>query len=89
MAKSSIGKLLWVALVLVLAGCVPQSREQAPKAEIEFIDINPDMKIRRMIVANPRPKGIVLFLHGFPETLYAWKDIRASRAKLRLGTARP
>ena len=27
-----------------------------------------------MIVRNPRPKGIVLFLHGFPETLYAWKD---------------
>jgi pimeloyl-ACP methyl ester carboxylesterase len=22
-----------------------------------------------------RPKGIVLFLHGFPETLYAWKNI--------------
>ena len=28
-----------------------------------------------MVVRNLRPKGTVLFLHGFPETLYAWKDI--------------
>jgi hypothetical protein len=28
-----------------------------------------------MILRNSNPKGTVLFLHGFPETLYAWKDI--------------
>lgn len=43
--------------------------------EIGLIEIDPDIKLRRMIVHNSRPKGIVLFLHGFPETLYAWKDI--------------
>ena len=33
-----------------------------------------------MVVHNPRPKGTVLFLHGFPETLYAWKDISLALA---------
>ncbi len=36
--------------------------------------------LRRMVVRNPRPKGTVLFLHGFPETLYAWKDISLALA---------
>jgi pimeloyl-ACP methyl ester carboxylesterase len=78
MPKSSIQKLLTVALVLIFlisAGCAQISCEQDSKAEIGFIDINSDMKLRRMIVHNSRPKGVVLFLHGFPETLYAWKDI--------------
>ena len=78
MPKSSIQKLLTVVLVLsflISAGCAQISREQDRKAEIGFIDINSDMKLRRMIVHNSRPQGVVLFLHGFPETLYAWKDI--------------
>ena len=33
-----------------------------------------------MIVRSPDPKGVVLFLHGFPETLYAWKSIALSLA---------
>jgi pimeloyl-ACP methyl ester carboxylesterase len=33
-----------------------------------------------MVVRNMRPKGTVLFLHGFPETLYAWKDISLALA---------
>ncbi len=65
-----------IVLVLsMLAGCALYPREQASKVEIGFIELNSDMKLRRMIVRNSRPKGIVLFLHGFPETLYAWKDI--------------
>ena len=78
MPKSSIQKLLMVVLVLIFlisAGCAQISREQDSKAEIGFIEIDSDMKLRRMIVRNARPKGVVLFLHGFPETLYAWKDI--------------
>jgi len=47
----------------------------APKADIQFVDIGSDMKLRTMVVRSPSPKGVVLFLHGFPETLYAWKDI--------------
>src|SRR5207244_701959 len=84
MPKSSIHKLLTVVLVLIVliaARCAHISREQDSKAEIGFIDINADMKLRRMIVHNARPKGVVLFLHGFPETLYAWKDISLMLAR--------
>lgn len=53
-------------------------REQ--NAEIGFLEIDKDVTIRRMVVPNPSPKGTVLFLHGFPETLYAWKDISLALA---------
>ncbi|TPQ35261.1 alpha/beta hydrolase [Bradyrhizobium guangdongense] len=47
---------------------------------IDFVQINEDIALRRMVLRNPGRKGIVLFLHGFPETLYAWKDIAAALA---------
>ena len=47
---------------------------------IDFFEINEDITLRRMVLRNPRPKGTVLFLHGFPETLYAWKDIALALA---------
>jgi pimeloyl-ACP methyl ester carboxylesterase len=64
-----------MGIVPFLTGCANNPHEQSPKFETGFIEISPDIKLRRMIVHNPRPKGTVLFLHGFPETLYAWKDI--------------
>jgi pimeloyl-ACP methyl ester carboxylesterase len=79
MPKSWIEKLLVVVLVLgsfiISARCAQVPREQDAQAEIGFIDINSDMKLRRLIVHNSKPKGVVLLLHGFPETLYAWKHI--------------
>ena len=54
--------------------------EQEPKVAIDFVEIDKDITLRRMVVRNPRPKGTVLFLHGFPETLYAWKDISLALA---------
>jgi pimeloyl-ACP methyl ester carboxylesterase len=50
------------------------------KADIGFFEIDGDITLRRMVVRNPAPKGTVLFLHGFPETLYAWKDISLALA---------
>jgi pimeloyl-ACP methyl ester carboxylesterase len=47
----------------------------APKTDIGFIDVGDDITLRRMVVHNPDPQGTVLLLHGFPETLYAWKRI--------------
>jgi len=47
---------------------------------LERFEINSDITLRRMVVRTPRPNGIVLFLHGFPETLYAWKDISLALA---------
>ncbi|SPD46775.1 alpha/beta fold hydrolase [Cupriavidus neocaledonicus] len=46
--------------------------------EIGCVQVNPDIKVRRLVVHNARHKGTVLFLHGFPETLYAWKDVASS-----------
>lgn len=42
---------------------------------IDFVRIDDDITLRRMVIRAANPKGTVLFLHGFPETLYAWKDI--------------
>ncbi len=49
-------------------------RSQQPLANISYIQIDNDITLRRMVVHSPDPKGIVLFLHGFPETIYAWKE---------------
>lgn len=50
-------------------------RAQQPKVEIGAIAIDTVMSLRRMVIQPTEPKGTVLLLHGFPETLYAWKDI--------------
>ncbi|SFI90202.1 alpha/beta fold hydrolase [Nitrosomonas sp. Nm34] len=55
--------------------------EQRPYAEFGYTQIWPDMKLRHMVVHNPKPKGYVLFLHGFPETVYVWKDIAQTLGK--------
>ena len=43
---------------------------------IDFFEIDQDITLRRMVLRNSNPKGIVLFPHGFPETLYAWEGHR-------------
>jgi pimeloyl-ACP methyl ester carboxylesterase len=50
------------------------TREDAhqPKAEIGFVKLDKDITVRQMVVRNPQSKGVVLFLHGFPETLHTW-----------------
>src|SRR4051794_17531138 len=45
------------------------------KAENNFMAINANITLRRLVVHNPKPKPVVLFLHGFPETLYVWQDV--------------
>jgi pimeloyl-ACP methyl ester carboxylesterase len=69
-----------VAAVTVLYSSVAPGHAQAPsqkeqKADIGSLEIGSDITLRRMVVHNPRRKGTALFLHGFPETLYAWTDI--------------
>ena len=78
MSHSSVQKLAAAVGLIgfsILLGCAPHPREQAPKEEIGFVQISPDLQLRRMIVRSARPRGVVLFLHGFPETLYAWKEV--------------
>jgi pimeloyl-ACP methyl ester carboxylesterase len=47
---------------------------------IDFFEIDQDITLRRMVLSSSNPKGTVLFLHGFPETLYGWKDIAKALA---------
>jgi pimeloyl-ACP methyl ester carboxylesterase len=47
---------------------------------VDFLAIDEVITLRRMVLRNPKSKGTVLFLHGFPETLYAWKDISLALA---------
>src|ERR1044072_7210355 len=42
---------------------------------IGTIAIDTDITLRTMVRHAAVPKGSVLLLHGFPETIYAWKDI--------------
>jgi len=48
-------------------------KESAMK--IETIQATPEIQLRRMVARPAQPKGTVLLLHGFPETLYAWKEV--------------
>jgi pimeloyl-ACP methyl ester carboxylesterase len=61
-------------------GAAHASASQEQKIAIDFVEIDKDVTLRRMVVRNARPKGTVLLLHGFPETLYAWKDISLALA---------
>ncbi len=66
------------ALVLgssVAWGCNDNPVEQAQRLDIGYIEVNSHITLRRMVVRSSNPKGTVLLLHGFPETLCAWKDI--------------
>jgi pimeloyl-ACP methyl ester carboxylesterase len=77
-AAAQLGKFVFCSSIASVHAQAPSQREQ--KAHIGFLEINKDITLRRMVAHNPRPKGIVLFLHGFPETLYAWKDISLALA---------
>ena len=59
---------------------IVKSAGQDRQANVDFLEISEDITLRRMVLRNPEAKGTVLFLHGFPETLYAWKDISLALA---------
>ncbi|WP_354682622.1 alpha/beta hydrolase [Cupriavidus necator] len=78
MSRPLLQRLLISLIVLgawMASGCAHHAHKQVQKAETGFVDIDEGISLRRMVVHNPAPKGTVLLLHGFPETLYAWKDI--------------
>jgi len=47
----------------------------ATAQEIGNVQISPDITLRRMVVQNPAAKGTLLFLHGFPETMFTWREL--------------
>jgi len=81
MSGSLLPKLLAGALFLGIPTIPAQARQtiqQVQKMDIEFIKLNDDISLRRMVVGNPDAKGTVLLLHGFPETLYTWEQVAQS-----------
>lgn len=76
MTNSTLGKLLAATAMLSPIASLAQAQDNSPqpRAKISFIQLDSDITLRRMVAHNPDPKGTVLFLHGFPETMHAWKD---------------
>ncbi|WP_068876594.1 MULTISPECIES: alpha/beta fold hydrolase [unclassified Phenylobacterium] len=75
---SNTVKRVALAAALTLAGAAAPARAadlSPPKMEVGYLTADQDITLRRMVVRNPTSKQTVLLLHGFPETLYAWKDI--------------
>ncbi|GEO12905.1 alpha/beta fold hydrolase [Microvirga aerophila] len=56
-------------------GCNSNPPAHAQKLDIGYTEVDPDITLRRMVVHTASPKGTVLLLHGFPETLCAWRDM--------------
>ncbi|RKU04695.1 alpha/beta hydrolase [Burkholderia sp. Nafp2/4-1b] len=57
---------------------VPASSSSAPKVYVGEVQVNADITLRHMVYRAADPKGTVLFLHGFPETMHAWTPIAES-----------
>ncbi|MET0526938.1 MAG: alpha/beta hydrolase [Microvirga sp.] len=70
---SAIGALLLGSTTAWGCSDTPAGKEQA--MDIGYVDVGSDITLRRMKVGNPSPKGTVLLLHGFPETVCAWTEI--------------
>lgn len=71
-------KLLAAALALgtVTSPAIAEQQERLNSGTaIEFIQVDEDIRLRRMVVHNSKRKGTVLLLHGFPETLHAWNEV--------------
>lgn len=82
MLEATIQRLILLTLLLgvtLLASCT-HVKKRTSRVEIGFLQIDSEVQLRRMIVRSSKPKGSVLFLHGFPETLYAWKNIAPALA---------
>ncbi|RQR30283.1 alpha/beta hydrolase [Burkholderia sp. Bp9143] len=77
MFKPVTKAILFPAGAAGTAACsiVPASSASAPKVAVGELQVNADITLRHMVYRPAHPKGTVLFLHGFPETMYAWKPI--------------
>ena len=69
-AQLVIAGLLGLSAAASSAQVSPRQQQQP---RVGYVDIGGDIALRRMVIPNPKSKGVVLFLHGFPETLYAWE----------------
>ena len=72
---SDLSVNMLAAALLLAATAAPAYAASEPKVEIGYIAADADLTLRRMVVRNPDAKGVVLLLHGFPETLQTWNDV--------------
>jgi pimeloyl-ACP methyl ester carboxylesterase len=78
MAKPWIRNLLVAALLTgspIAPAVAEQPAAQAPRADVGIIKLDRELTLRRMVIRNPKAKGTVLLLHGFPETIYTWERV--------------
>lgn len=67
-----------LALSASITPAMAEENSGTSQAEIGFIELDKDITVRRMVMHNPKSKGVVLFLHGFPETMHAWEPATAA-----------
>lgn len=80
MFNSFMKKIAPLVLTLNLISCAPLQPAATPRMEVGDVQVNPDIRLRRLVFSPANPKGTVLFLHGFPESLYAWKGVAETLA---------
>jgi pimeloyl-ACP methyl ester carboxylesterase len=77
-------RALFAAALLHVTLISPAAAQADPETgsneSISLIKIDDDITLRRMVAHSPKPKGVILLLHGFPETLYAWEGVSRALA---------
>ena len=73
----------WMIFTPALLGLsiMATASAQAPQPETGFFPLDSGITLRRMVVRSAKPKGTVILLHGFPETLYSYKEISRELGK--------
>ena len=73
----------WMIFTPALLGLsiMATASAQAPQPETGFLPLDSGITLRRMVVRSAKPKGTVILLHGFPETLYSYKEISRELGK--------
>ncbi|OCP03036.1 MULTISPECIES: alpha/beta hydrolase [unclassified Ensifer] len=79
----SLKNFVATASVVLASADVGQALNAVTPAvpKIDFVTIDKNITLRRMVSHAVNPKGIALFLHGFPETLTVWKEIAGTLSK--------
>ncbi len=82
MFTPSLKEFLISSSVLMMSVASANAGASSPAApDIDLIKIDETITLRHMVAGPSSPKGTVLFLHGFPETLTVWKTIAETLGK--------